>query len=238
MVPGGKAPDVPHRRPCPAAPPLAFHLFSSWGTLIAGRGDWSHTSGPVDQAVLAHETDMARNIELKARVDGIAELARKVATIASSSRTEIVQDDTFFECDAGRLKLRAFPDGRGELIYYRRSDVPGPKESFYLISPTPSPDSLREILTHALGQCGRVEKRRTLFLIGRTRVHLDQVKGLGEFLELEVVLKDGELIEAGIAEAHELMKELGIDPSQLVEGAYVDLLSKAATPQKRSEGIS
>lgn len=180
---------------------------------------------------------MARNIEIKARVDSIAELARKVAAIASSSRTELVQDDTFFECDAGRLKLRAFPDGHGELIYYRRSDVPGPKESFYLISPTPSPDSLREILTHALGQCGRVEKRRTLFFVGRTRVHLDQVKGLGEFLELEVVLKDGEPLEAGIAAAHALMKELGIDPSQLIEGAYVDLLSKAGAPRKRSEGL-
>jgi predicted adenylyl cyclase CyaB len=181
---------------------------------------------------------MARNIEIKARVWNIAELTSKVAAIADSGPTEIVQDDTFFNCAAGRLKLRAFPDGRGELIFYRRADQHGPKESFYLISPTPSPDSLRDILTHALGQCGRIEKRRTLFLIGRTRVHLDQVKGLGEFLELEVVLKDGEPIEAGIAEAHELMMELGIDPSQLVEGAYVDLLSKAATPQKRSEGIS
>ncbi|MBP1602335.1 MAG: adenylate cyclase, partial [Bacteroidetes bacterium] len=63
---------------------------------------------------------MARNIEIKARVRNIAELTSKVAAIADSGPTEIVQDDTFFNCAAGRLKLRAFPDGRGELIFYRR----------------------------------------------------------------------------------------------------------------------
>jgi predicted adenylyl cyclase CyaB len=172
---------------------------------------------------------MARNIEIKARIDSIAELARKVAAIASSGPTEIVQDDTFFECDAGRLKLRAFPDGRGELIFYRRADHNGPRESFYLISPTLAPSSLREILSLALGEAGRVEKRRTLFLVGRTRVHLDRVKDLGEFLELEVVLNDGESSQAGIAEAQALMERLGIDPSQLVECAYLDLLNHVIT---------
>jgi len=167
---------------------------------------------------------MARNIEIKARVRNIAELTSKVAAIADSGPTEIVQDDTFFNCAAGRLKLRAFPDGRGELIFYRRADQHGPKESFYLISPTLSPGSLREVLSLAYEQSGSVEKRRTLFLVGRTRVHLDQVRGLGEFLELEVVLSDGEPPEAGIAEAHALMDQLGINPSQLIEGAYVDLL--------------
>jgi len=169
---------------------------------------------------------MARNIEVKARIRSVAELARKVEAIADSGPTEIIQDDTFFNCDTGRLKLRSFPDERGELIFYRRADRLGPKESFYLISPTLSPCSLREILSRALGQSGRVEKRRTLFLIGRTRIHLDQVKGLGDFLELEVVLNDGEPPEAGIAEARALMERLGIEPSQLIEGAYVDLLNK------------
>ncbi len=172
-------------------------------------------------------TPMARNVEIKARIENIAELTRRVATIADSGPVDIVQDDTFFNCPAGRLKLRAFPDGRGELIFYRRADHQGPKESFYLISPTTSPRSLREILSLALGEAGKVEKRRTLFLVGRTRVHLDLVKGLGEFIELEVVLSDGEPAEAGIAEAHALMERLGIDSPQLVEGAYVDLLNKA-----------
>jgi predicted adenylyl cyclase CyaB len=72
-----------------------------------------------------------------------------------------------------------------------------------------------------------VRKQRRLFIVGRTRVHLDRVEGLGEFLELEVVLEEGEPAEAGMAEAHALMARLGIGTDQLVQGAYVDLLRAA-----------
>jgi len=85
---------------------------------------------------------------------------------------------------------------------------------------------LRESLSQAYGQAGWVQKHRRLFLVGRTRVHLDDVKGLGHFLELEVVLNEGELAETGIREARRLMAQLGIDSSQLIEGAYVDLLAQ------------
>jgi adenylate cyclase class IV len=56
-------------------------------------------------------------------------------------------------------------------------------------------------------------------------VHLDDVKDLGQFLELEVVLEDGEPMEAGVAEANRLMARLGVEQAQLVRGAYVDLLA-------------
>lgn len=76
-----------------------------------------------------------------------------------------------------------------------------------------------------------MRKQRRLFIVGRTRVHLDRVEGLGEFLELEVVLAQGEPAEAGIAEAHALMAQLGVDAGQLVQGAYVDLLNaRSAAP--------
>ena len=103
--------------------------------------------------------------------------------------------------------------------------MPGPKESFYVRSSTADPQSLREALGLAYGVIGRVVKERTLYMVGRTRVHLDRVHDLGAFLELEVVLRDGEPAEAGVQEAHELMARLGVDGSQLVEGAYVDLLA-------------
>ena len=167
---------------------------------------------------------MAHNIEIKARVDDFAALKAKVASIADLDPIEILQDDTFFRCDSGRLKLRSFPDGSGELIFYRRANQEGPKESFYLRSPTSAPDKLRESLALAYGAVGRVKKHRTLFLVGRTRVHLDQVEGLGRFLELEVVLGDGEDLENGVREAQRLMVMLGIDPSQLIERPYVDLI--------------
>lgn len=167
---------------------------------------------------------MPRNIEIKARIASVEEFAKKAAAFADQGPIEIVQDDTFFECATGWLKLRVFSQAEGELIFYRRNNQQGPKESFYLRSPTSSPETLREVLTLAYGQAGRVQKQRTLFLAGRTRIHLDRVAGLGNFLELEVVLEDNEPSEIGVSEAHELMARLGLELSQLVEGAYVDLL--------------
>ena len=166
---------------------------------------------------------MARNVEIKARISHVDALLPKAAALASEGPLEIEQDDTFFRCESGRLKLRDFLNGSGELIFYRRVNQAGPKESFYLRSATSTPAALRESLSLAYGQSGRVIKHRTLFLVGRTRVHLDRVGGLGHFLELEVVLGDNELLAAGVREAHELMGRLGIETHQLVEGAYVEL---------------
>ena len=169
---------------------------------------------------------MPRNVEVKARVESIDKLLPRIQAIADSGPTEIRQDDTFFVCSTGRLKLRTLSETSGELIFYQRPDQTGPKESFYVISPTASPDTLREALTRAYGQCGRVRKHRTLFMAGRTRIHLDKIDGLGDFLELEVVLSEGETTESGARVAHELLARLGISPQQLIEGAYVDLLRR------------
>ena len=170
---------------------------------------------------------MARNIEIKARVADLAALTARAAAIADSGPVEIPQDDTFFDCANGRLKLREFENGHGQLIFYRRPDADGPKLSFYLLSPTESPATLREALTLANGQEGRVVKLRTLFMVGRTRVHLDRVQGLGDFMELEVVLADDECVDDGVREAHTLMARLGLEAECLVEGAYHDLLRAA-----------
>ncbi|MNL69377.1 CYTH domain protein [compost metagenome] len=67
-------------------------------------------------------------------------------------------------------------------------------------------------------------------MAGRTRIHLDRVEGLGEFLELEVVLRDGESTDAGMEEARTLMAGLGVAPTQLVAGAYLDLLAGSSRP--------
>ena len=169
---------------------------------------------------------MPSNIEIKARIEDPAGLARRAAKISDEGPMEIEQDDTFFHCQAGRLKLRVFSPYKGELIFYRRKDEEGPKESFYLRSPTSDPETLREALTLAYGQAGRVRKHRTLFHVGRTRIHLDDVQELGCFMELEVVLEQGEDPETGVREAENLMTKLGIGPEQLIEGAYVDMLDR------------
>jgi predicted adenylyl cyclase CyaB len=168
---------------------------------------------------------LARNIEIKAHIPSAAAILERAAALADEGPIEIRQDDTFFECRSGRLKLRTFASGEGELIFYRRSDEHGPKESFYVRTPTTAPDSLRETLALAYGVVGRVRKNRTLFIAGRTRIHLDIVENLGHFLELEVVLREDESTDVGVREAHELMQRLGVTPSQLIDRAYVDLLA-------------
>jgi predicted adenylyl cyclase CyaB len=171
---------------------------------------------------------MARNIEIKARIPSIDAVVDALRPLAPEGPVPIFQDDTFFRCAAGRLKLRAFSATQGELIFYRRENRQGPKESFYVRAPTSDPSALREALSLAHGEAGRVIKQRTLYLLGRTRVHLDRVQGLGEFLELEVVLEDGEPVDAGVEEAHRLMAALGVSPEQLIDGAYVDLVARQA----------
>ena len=166
---------------------------------------------------------MARNIEIKARIEDIEKLAAKVAVVADKGPFELFQDDTFFACANGRLQLRTFSATEAELIFYRRPDQAGPKESVYSIAPVTAPDKIREVLSRAYGQTGRVIKHRTLYLIGRTRVHLDKVEGLGDFLELEVVLAEKEASANGVAVANDLLHKLGIPPENLIEGAYVDL---------------
>lgn len=168
---------------------------------------------------------MPRNVEIKARISSVEDLAPRIVALGGEGPTEIRQDDTFFPCPNGRLKLRQLAPDHGELIFYRRADRKGPKESFYLRSPTSAPATLRRSLALAYGRAGRVRKHRTLYLVGRSRIHLDRVDGLGHFLEIEVVLEEGEPLEDGIREAHDLLAKLGVEPAQLIEGAYVDMLS-------------
>ena len=166
----------------------------------------------------------SRNVEIKARVVDPAALRARVAALATEPPVWIGQTDTFFNVARGRLKLRRFDDGTGRLIFYERDDTTGPKISFYSMSACPDAREMEALLTRALGVRGTVEKRRELFMIGRTRVHLDEVRGLGHFLELEVVLRDGEPAADGEREAHALMAKLGVPAASLVAPAYIDLL--------------
>jgi len=171
---------------------------------------------------------MGRNIEIKARVspEQVNSILSRVMSLAGQGSIEIRQDDTFFSCPNGRLKLRVFSPTDAQLIFYQRPDRTEAKESEYVIAPTSSPDSLLEALTLAYGQVGRVVKTRQLFMVGRTRIHIDEVEGLfGHFIELEVVLSEGESTEAGVAVANELLEKLGVSQQQLVAEAYVDLLA-------------
>ena len=168
---------------------------------------------------------MPSNIEIKAKLRDREGVERLVRACADHGPELIVQEDVFFPCENGRLKLRSFSKDRGELIYYRRLDTEGPTGSEFFKAPTSDPEAMTMALSAALGTTGVVVKRRTLYLIGQTRVHLDEVEGLGHYLELEVVLKPNQSTEEGTAIAQELRATLGIEPEDLVAKAYIDLMN-------------
>lgn len=169
---------------------------------------------------------MARNIEIKARIASIEALMPKARALAQRDAELIAQDDTFFRVPHGRLKLREFADGSAELIHYHRADTVDAKLSDYRRVTAPDAGALREALERALGLLGRVRKQRWLLLAGQTRIHLDRVEGLGEFVELEVVLRDDQTEGDGARIADQLMHELGLARAERIAGAYLDLLAK------------
>jgi predicted adenylyl cyclase CyaB len=167
---------------------------------------------------------MNRNVEIKAKVSDMAKLAARARELSAALGQLLIQEDIFFNSPTGRLKLRTINNTTSELIYYERSDDTAPKNSSYILLPVPDPRLMREFLERSNGIRGIVRKRRTLFLVGPTRIHLDEVEGLGDFMELEVVLRPDQSTEDGTKIAKQLMADLYVEESSLLPGAYIDLL--------------
>jgi predicted adenylyl cyclase CyaB len=170
---------------------------------------------------------MPTNIEIKARVSDMVGLQARAEAISDTPVRVIPQEDTFFHTPKGRLKLRQLQPDQAQLVYYERPDQDGPKRSNYHIFETNDPQGLKTALRMALGVRGVVRKTRYLYLAGQTRIHLDDVEGLGQFMELEVVLREGQSDAEGQTVAEDLMARLGIHKEDLLEGAYMDLLEKS-----------
>jgi len=182
---------------------------------------------------------MPANIEIKARIEDFEATCSMASKIADDPKAAILeQKDTFFVANNGRLKLRQQKDGRqkegdepspltfAELIAYDRSDKEGPKQSTYVKSKIGDPESLESVLAASCGVKGVVQKVRHLYLVDQTRIHLDRVEGLpGAFLELEVVMKEDQSAEDGKKIAEELMGKLNVMESDLIAGAYMDMLN-------------
>jgi len=169
---------------------------------------------------------MPSNIEIKARVHDFESLQASAAQLSDAPCQTISQEDTFFKVPQGRLKLRELSPHCGQLIYYQRQDIIGPKHSEYQIYETDDPAGLKSILAKAYGIRGVIAKIRYLYMAGQTRIHLDDVKGLGKFMELEVVLQPGQTDSEGQTIAESLMSKLGIEDTDLVDSAYMDMLEK------------
>ncbi len=171
---------------------------------------------------------MTSNIEVKVRASNFAHQMSLAEGISDAPLQILHQEDTFFNAPHGRLKLRILDNGVGELIFYSRPDNDDIKESKYLRAKTPDPALLKAVLASALGIKGSVRKKRHLLMKGQTRIHFDEVEGLGEFIELEYVLKEAEDRKQAEATVRELMGRLRISAVEIIADAYVDLESANA----------
>ena len=188
-------------------------------------GDKSDTHGD-ETDITRRLGEFARNVEIKARVDDLERTHRLVAQAADRGPELLTQTDIFFNVQEGRLKLREFSETEAELIFYTRPNAAGPKESRYKRLNVINPKEFKERLSHELGIYGQVHKKRWVYFVGRTRVHLDDVTELGPFLELEVILERDEPTESGLKEAEALMAKLEIHEDSLLSDAYIDLLKQ------------
>jgi predicted adenylyl cyclase CyaB len=165
------------------------------------------------------------NIELKVRVNDLESLRQRVTKLTSREPQELLQEDIFFRSPTRRLKLRIMSPDHAELISYKRADTAGPRISHYVSHRVADIAATKQLLEKRFGVLGVVRKKRTVFFVKNTRVHLDEVENLGNFLEFEVVLNRDLTIRDGRQELEWLVHELCIDRSERIAGAYVDLLS-------------
>jgi adenylate cyclase class IV len=165
-----------------------------------------------------------RNLELKFSCSDLEAVRRRAEQLGARDEGVLVQEDHFFPAPHSRLKLRDFGNGTGELISYRRPDSVEAAGSDYFIYRTGDPRELANVLADALGgPSGAVVKVRHLFLLRHTRIHLDRVECLGDFVELESVLS-GQTEEEAHEELQWIAGTLGLDDADRVAVAYFDLL--------------
>ena len=103
---------------------------------------------------------MARNVEIKAAVPDFAGVTAALATLSPGPGVTLDQEDTFFVCAGGRLKLRRLAPDRGELIYYERADQPGPRTSHYALTTTAEPDSTSGFVGSSMADSNAAPPRR------------------------------------------------------------------------------
>jgi adenylate cyclase class IV len=164
-----------------------------------------------------------RNVESKFRCADHERIAWCAIQMGARDEGMLHQHDQFFGVPRGRLKLRHFPNGAGELIAYEREDRPDARPSEYALHRTTEAAALEDVLSRALPRTGSLEKTRHLFIHRNTRIHLDDVVGLGRFVELETVAQDQTEAAAG-SEHAAVVAALGLAGAERISVAYVDLL--------------
>lgn len=168
---------------------------------------------------------MRRNIEFKARIHDPRAVRKNACELAKSSPETVHQTDTYFFAKHGRLKLRETSvSTRSELIGYDREDTATEKLSSYRLLPVEQSTVAKELLSDALGIRCIVKKVRQIWLVDSTRIHLDEVENLGDFLEIEVVLTPAQTEAEGHEIASFWRQAFSITDNDLIAASYSELI--------------
>lgn len=163
-------------------------------------------------------------IEIKARCEqqnNVRQFLKENKAVYNGTDHQI---DTYFHVPQGRLKLRK-GSGENNLIYYKRTDMAGPKNSRVLLYPAGGNSVLGQLLSDALGTLAVVDKKREIYFIDNVKFHIDRVEALGFFIEIEAIDRDGNIgIEKLRQQCDYYLNQLGISDDQLVPVSYSDML--------------
>ena len=166
------------------------------------------------------------NVEIKARSQNIDEIRSYLKAQDAFFKGLDHQVDTYFNCDNGRLKLRA-GNIENSLIFYQRSDQAGPKASNISLTRLPKDSDLLDTLTKALGIKVVVDKKREIYFIDNVKFHIDEVKSLGSFVEIEAIDESGDIGEDKLSEQCAFyLQAFKIKESDLIKNSYSDLINE------------
>lgn len=164
------------------------------------------------------------NIEIKAACAQPAEVRRRLLAAGADFKGTDHQTDTYFKVADGRLKLRQGPI-ENALIHYQRSNDAAPKGSAVTMTDVPPNSALKQVLTQALGVLVEVVKQREIYFIDNVKFHIDEVPGLGSFVEIEAIDLQGDLGESYLQQqCRHYMQLLGIADDDLQAVSYSDML--------------
>ncbi|MFA6618476.1 MAG: class IV adenylate cyclase [Candidatus Neomarinimicrobiota bacterium] len=165
-------------------------------------------------------------IEIKARCSNQDKIRRILKEENAIFKGKDHQIDTYFNVPNGRLKLR---EGAIEnnLIHYERPNQKGPKRSSVLLYKSTPGSSLKAVLAQANGVVVIVDKIREIYFIDNIKFHIDSVKNLGTFIEIEAIDEEGEISPAQLKQqCQSYLKKFEVDEKDLVDCSYSDLLLK------------
>jgi predicted adenylyl cyclase CyaB len=170
------------------------------------------------------------NFEFKAHLHDEAHVRATLKRLRARFLGTDHQVDTYFRVPSGRLKVR---EGRLEnsLIHYRRTNTARARRSTVEMMLLPRRNSVRAILSGALGVLAVVDKRREIYFVGNVKIHLDRVRGLGTFLEVEAMTRSGDIKKVR-AQAVKFQKLFAISPADIVPPSYSDMTLEKPTKRK------